>query len=351
MSRSKHLRSIPFTPPTSLAHWGKVLFITLALAGCSSGATDDDDGGASATGGASSTGGVATGGASSGGATGVGGVTGTGAVGTGGGDLPSTGGAAGTGGFGTGGTGTGGLGTGGLGTGGTGTGGAGTGGTATGGSGGTAGFDPCPASEPCKVLPLGDSITEGMVPNTNPTQFNGGYRVKLFELAMNDGKNMTFVGTRMNGPTTVANKPFPKNNEGYSGIKIGDLNTQHVPSKLAGAHIVLLHIGTNDMFQGANGAPDRLEAIIDEILEALPNSLLVVSNIIPFPIAASATDTYNATIPGIVDERATAGKHIIFVDQNDGYPDGELGDNVHPTVNGYAYMGTVWYDAIKSYLH
>src|SRR5437763_1179031 len=59
-------------------------------------------------------------------------------------------------------------------------------------------FAPCPTDgTPCVVMPLGDSITEGY-PN-----FNGGYRVELFNQAVMGSKNITFVGRKSNGPTTV----------------------------------------------------------------------------------------------------------------------------------------------------
>ena len=45
-------------------------------------------------------------------------------------------------------------------------------------------------------------------------------------------------------------------------------------------HIVLLHIGTNDM-RNPNGAPDRLATLMDQILTTLPDSLLVVSSMSP----------------------------------------------------------------------
>ena len=40
--------------------------------------------------------------------------------------------------------------------------------------------------------------------------------------------------------------------------------------------------------------------------------------------------TYNATIPGIVQMKAAAGKHVIFVDQFKDFPTSELADGVHP---------------------
>jgi hypothetical protein len=61
------------------------------------------------------------------------------------------------------------------------------------GTGGSAGFDPCPATGPCKILPLGDSITDGLT-------VMGGYRIELFRLALNADKEITYVGGSANGP-------------------------------------------------------------------------------------------------------------------------------------------------------
>jgi lysophospholipase L1-like esterase len=168
-----------------------------------------------------------------------------------------------------------------------------------------------------------------------------------------DSKHLTFVGSQMNGPAMVAGKPFPKNNEGYPGWTIDQIDgiANDMKALKDGPHIVLLHIGTNDMFQGANGAPMRLGKLIDDIVAVLPNSLLAVSSIIPFPGAAAAVDTYNEAVPDIVRERAGAGKHVIYVDQFKDFPTSELSDGVHPNdTSGYPRMGRVWYAAIKPYL-
>jgi hypothetical protein len=231
-------------------------------------------------------------------------------------------------------------------------------GGATGGSG-SGSFDPCPAAEDCKVLPLGDSITFG-----TPTN-NGGYRVKLFINANTDNKKMTIVGgasggAMANGPQNVMvggmSVPFPRGNEGYPGITIGDLDNQHVSNGKAFAnmpHIVLMHIGTTDMYGGnPGGAPDALKKIIDDIAMQVPNALIAVSSIIPLSSGNAAVMTYNATIPGIVQMKAAAGKHVIYVDQYKDFPTSELTDGVHPDdAKGYPRMGDVWYAAIKQYLH
>lgn len=214
------------------------------------------------------------------------------------------------------------------------------------GGGGDTGFAPCPTDGPCVILPLGDSITDGLgVPG------GGSYRIELFSLAMADGKDITYVGGSMNGPSMVDGMPFPQAHEGHSGWTIQQID-DIVPDPALGdsPNIVLLHIGTNDMYQTPDGAPDRLGSLIDQILETLPDSLLVVSNIIPFPGGSGPTGTYNAAVPGVVEERASAGKHILFVDQFEGFPESELSDGVHPNEAGYARMAGKWYTAIKDYL-
>lgn len=235
--------------------------------------------------------------------------------------------------------------------------------------GGSSGFDPCPGSEPCKVLPLGDSITWGI-------NYGGGYRIKLHAHAITDSKNVTFVGYDSGNPPDQATlsklgsagSKFVNKHEGHSGWTIqqdDDLVTgkstatndgvSYSGKKVVadfGPHIVLIHLGTNDMYQSPTGAPDRLGTLIDHVVAAAPNALVVVSNIIPFPSGASAVTTFNNAVPGVVKQRTDAGKHVIFVDQFKGFSTSDLGsDQVHPNEGGYEKMAAAWYTAIKSYLH
>lgn len=295
--------------------------------------------------GSAGSGGSPAGGSSSGGA----GVTG-GSVGSGG--APGSGGLSPSGGSTSGGASSGGASSGGGSSGGAASGGSGTGGGASGGapgSGGGGGFQPCPATGPCRILPLGDSITDGLIGGGSGT--NGGYRVPLFSISLTEGKDITFVGTRMNGPDTVDGQPFPKGHEGESGIKIEALSNKTFLFD-GDPNIVLLHIGTNDLFQNeASGAPDRLESFIDEILAAMPDGLLVVAKLIPLPARESDLTTYNAAVAALVEEKAQAGAHILLADQFTGFPeDTELPDGIHPNAAGYERMAGVWYDVIEPYL-
>ena len=244
-----------------------------------------------------------------------------------------------------------------------GSGGNGTGGATSTGNGGSGGFDPCPATGNCKILPLGDSITAGA--GAQPGD-NGGYRVELFTKAVNDSKHITFVGSLSSGPSTVAGVAFPKNHEGHIGWKIDQVSGIATTSQALKdvPQIVLLFIGTNDEGYASSeaGASDRLGQLIDKVVAALPNSLLVVSSIYPFPgckdtnytptQCATNVSTYDAAIPGVIQQRVAQGKHVLFVDMSTPPTDALSTDGVHPNDTvGYPWMGDNWYAVIKSYLH
>lgn len=202
----------------------------------------------------------------------------------------------------------------------------------------------CPSTGTCQVLPLGDSITDGF---GTP----GGYRIELFRTFMQINFDMTFVGGESNGPATVDGVQFPSAHEGHSGWTISQINSIVNSGALnVSPHIILLHIGTNDMISSAASAPANLEQLLDNIIARAPNALLVVSNIIPLPFAANSVSQYNAQIPAIVQQRASEGANIIFVDQFTGFPSSELDDGVHPNPAGYERMANKWFDAILDYL-
>ncbi len=336
-----------------------------------SGSAGTSGGAAGTTGIAGTTGPAGTSGMA--GTTGAAGTTGTagtiGAAGAAGAAGGTTGTAGGVGAAGRGGTsgeaGRGGT-SGGAGRGGAG-GGAGRGGSSPdGGTTGTGGatYMPCPttAGTACAVLPLGDSITEGYL----PSGANGGYRVELFRQAVTANKNITFVGSQMNGPTTVQNQNFPRRHEGRGGYTIAGGGS----GALAGSvtdnaltmhpHIVLLMIGTNDINGNINvsTAPTRLGQLIDEITSMAPAALVVVASIIP--IVNDGTNpripNYNSAIPGLVNTRAAAGKHVVFLDnyaaiiKDANWKTSLMVDNLHPNEAGYAVLGRSFYAAIAPVL-
>jgi lysophospholipase L1-like esterase len=321
-----------------------------------SGAGSGGIGASAGTSAAGSSGAAASGGSA--GATGTGGSSGTlGASGSGG-TVFSAGGNAGNGGVG--GAGANASSSGGAAMGGT-SGAAGSAGASgAGGSGG--GYQPCPTDgAPCKILPLGDSITWGV-----GDEGNAGYRGPFFALAVAAKQNITFTGSLSNGPNTVSGQPFPKRNEGHSGWTISTPNAASgsvpgisalIPSPAfdsgngGSPHVILLMIGTNDV-GNSTGAQiaDRLKMLIDKITGAAPNALIVVAKITPVSWASSVVNAYNDAIPGVVQSGVAAGKHLLVADMNTGFDSATMlsSDNLHPNSTGYKFMASRWYAVVGS---
>ena len=338
---------------------------TNSSAGRGGGAGGQSTGGIAGT---SPTGGAAGGSSGSGGSTG--GTAGAGgpAGATGGGSAGARGGSGGAAGAGGGG-GTG-AGAGVSGRGGASSGGASGGGgqaAADGGADASAAYHPCPTDGTvCKIMPFGDSITDGYNADTP-----GGYRVELFRRMHAAGKSVTFVGSGSNGPATVDGVPFPFNHEGHSGWTIAPAGGRSGISTLVSTvmpqykpHIVLLMIGTNDAIDNYDmaNAPTRLGALIDSIYAQLPNVLIVVAQPIPARGDASKGDdtalsgrikTFDDAIPAVVKTRADAGKHILVVDMYTPFNPNKtslLEDQWHPNLQGYVLLGTQWYGLLQSML-
>lgn len=202
---------------------------------------------------------------------------------------------------------------------------------------------PC-ASSPCRVLPLGDSITDGYnVP--------GGYRIDLEDLAATDGYGIDFVGSQSNGPADLADH----DHEGHSGWRIDQIQAI-VRARLATytPDIVLLHIGTNDIGQGylVSAAPNRLQRLVQTIVNDAPGALVVVASIIPInnPGLERSVVTFNRRIPGMVSRFSSGGDNVQYVNMHDALTTSDLADGVHPNEGGYDRMAATWYDAIAGSL-
>ncbi|WP_234009924.1 GDSL-type esterase/lipase family protein, partial [Streptomyces sp. SA3_actF] len=91
-----------------------------------------------------------------------------------------------------------------------------------------------------RVMPLGDSLTDGFTPCP------GGYRIGLWRRLAEAGYTVDFVGSLANGPAELGDH----DHEGHSGWRIDQLDAQ-LDGWLAATspRTVLLLIGTNDLNQ------------------------------------------------------------------------------------------------------
>ncbi|MET8304633.1 RICIN domain-containing protein [Micromonospora sp. NPDC005223] len=193
-----------------------------------------------------------------------------------------------------------------------------------------------------RVMPLGDSITEG-------TQVPGGYRIGLWQRMAADGYRVDLVGSQFNGPGNLGDH----DHEGHPGWRIDQIDA-NITGWLNSyqPRTVLLHIGTNDILQNYNvsTAPNRLSSLIDRITNTAPNADVFVAQIIPLANSGqeAAVRTFNAAIPGIVQSKVNAGKRVHLVDQHSALTTADLIDGIHPTATGYDKMAAVWYRALQS---
>jgi lysophospholipase L1-like esterase len=193
-----------------------------------------------------------------------------------------------------------------------------------------------------RVMPLGDSITDGL---TVP----GGYRIGLWQRLTASRYTVDFVGSLSNGPANLGDH----DHEGHSGWRIDQIDANIVSwLQTYPPHTVLLHIGTNDILQNLNvsTAPTRLSTLIDHITSTAPTAEVFVAQIIPLGNATqeTAVRTFNAAIPGIVQSKVNAGKHVHLVDLHSALTAADLADGVHPNATGYDKMAATWYSALQS---
>jgi lysophospholipase L1-like esterase len=219
-------------------------------------------------------------------------------------------------------------------------------------------------------LPFGDSITEG-VKSTD----EAGYRSQLFKLVVAAKQKVTFTGSLSAGPTQVSGQTFPPMHEGHVGWTIdpglsefsgyGGISSLVPSPALDGKpHIVLLHIGANELFptMDGSGMATRLDTLVETIARNVPTALIVLAQITPVgstnnghtqdqvAAANAAQMLYNSKIPAIIQAHVAKGQHVIGVDMSKMPLGGLTTASVHPNDQGYAYMAGIWYAALKDLL-
>lgn len=203
-----------------------------------------------------------------------------------------------------------------------------------------ASWTPCVVDVPCRIMPLGDSITDGYnVP--------GGYRIRLERLMVDAGVDYDFVGSLANGPATLVDQ----NHEGHPSWRTDQI--QWILSDRLATYdpdVVLVHIGTNDIYgSDPHGAPGRLDAIIGSILGADADRVVIVAAIVPIAWSSGdlVADWYNGEVEEIAARYAAEGYPVHFVDMHSALSKRDLADGVHPTARGYAKMADAWWGALE----
>jgi acyl-CoA thioesterase I len=189
-----------------------------------------------------------------------------------------------------------------------------------------------------RVMPMGDSITEAEVGHNS-------YRRDLWMNLLGAGCQVNFVGSHSGvSGGSAPNGDFDQDNEGHWGWRTDEVSAQTAGWVASAApDIVLVHLGTNDMFQGesAPNVAQELGALIDNIRAGKPDARILLAKIItnaPDPAGAAAL---NAQIDGVAASRG-----VTVVDQAAGFSTADLYDGVHPNPSGEAKLAARWTQAI-----
>ena len=260
------------------------------------------------------------------------------------------------------------------------------------------------ASDPVKIIAMGDSITHGYINGDN------GYRKYFcYDLQQNGITNFDMVGPNNNwtdsatydwNGTTITYDPAHAGYSGYAIQKIGNrqglqetiFDTTYTDGDVSGnmmevyqPDVIMLQIGTNDVLDAQlTGIGDRLEELVDKLipyvsgdgqvlyLASIPNidaierydwlgayewTYGVSYKSDPEKFVATvqaAVDDYNTIVKNLVAKKQAEGAHIEFSDINSTIEisAGDLKDGVHPSEQGYAKMGQYWSNLLtETYFH
>jgi lysophospholipase L1-like esterase len=224
-----------------------------------------------------------------------------------------------------------------------------------------------------KIMFLGNSITQG-------NQYHPGYKYKLWQMLVDAQTDVELVGSHdMNeggSPsvkgTLYKGKTYTNRNEGHWGWSADEiLNGRDGKGNLSEwlqgytPDIVLMHLGTNDMFRQC-ASPSCYQETVKELKEVVrqirmknPNAIIMVAKLLPAyiqkvgPEAANNIEMLNKMIPAMVKELNTPTSLVVLADQYDRF-DPTTGidthDGVHPNANGELKMARKWFAALQPYI-
>lgn len=206
---------------------------------------------------------------------------------------------------------------------------------------------------PVRIMPLGDSITAGP----------GCWRAFLWNQLQTAGyTDIDFVGTVSDGGGCNPGFSYDFNHEGHGGFSAtGIADNNQLPPWLSASSpdIVLMHLGTNDMWGGFIPLQNKLDAItrlVGQMRANNPNMKIIVAQIIPMSpsncsTCAADVVAFNNAIPGWAASLTTPQSPILVVDQWTGFDVvADTYDGVHPVTSGFVKMANRWFPVLAQVL-
>lgn len=211
----------------------------------------------------------------------------------------------------------------------------------------------CTAELPLlRIMPLGDSITE------SSEQFSS-YRLTLWRELRTAGCKVNFVGSRRgvsvghrDQPSVApANPNFDQDHEGHWGYRVDQILT-HLAKwlKKASPDIVLIHLGSNDVFQkqSIRSTTRELTSVVELIHLHNPRAITIIAQLIPSSRQARSIQNLNRQITEIARRKDSPTHPVIVVNMHKDFSiSKELQpDGVHPNDAGDRKIGTRFASAL-----
>ena len=196
------------------------------------------------------------------------------------------------------------------------------------------------------VMPLGDSITEGVKdPGDAGDPPNTGYRDHLYQALVEAYPALDFVGSLASGPDDGS---FDRDHEGHAGKNaewVADRTFDFLTANPA--DVVLLHIGTNGL-----GPVSEVARVLDEIDRFDTAVHVILAQIIDAGQPDNPDHTaFNQALATMANNRIANGDIITLVNMQPvvAYPS-EFADIRHPNDTGYQKMATAWFGVLEPVL-
>jgi len=211
-----------------------------------------------------------------------------------------------------------------------------------------------------RIMPLGDSITAGVVTNAiNPVTpaARVGYRQPLFNALTIPQKSLVdFVGNEKSGSVATPIPIADEDHQGIPGFRDDEVAANIVSFLTANpAEFILLHIGTNN-FSDDEADVANILANIDNYESTTGKQITVLlAKIIDTIDKSLAISSFNSKVVAMTKARQNTGDNIILVDQfagagiiyTIGNSNSDMSDNLHPNTSGYAKMASIWFNALN----
>ena len=204
------------------------------------------------------------------------------------------------------------------------------------------------AEETIKILPLGDSITQGG--NARPS-----YRRALWLQLKESGFNVDFVGSlsefhNQSPPESQLN--FDLHHEGHWGWETNQI-AEELPNWLNfyTPDIALVHLGTNDFDRGeaVSKTLEDLNSVLNSLRQDNPEITILLAEIIPMRF--KSTRKFNAELRNWARTQSTPHSKLIMVDLYSGYYSlYHSYDKYHPNARGEEKIARGWFNALSKVL-